>query len=308
MTIFYRRMPAFDYRRPATLAEALAALAPGVPVRDQVYSGGTDLLAKLKSRAVKAPPAVIDLKGIPGLAKVDFDPVRGLAIGANAAIRDVARHPTVVARYGALAQGAALIASNQLQHRGTIVGNICNAVPSADSAPALLVHDTMVVCVSAAGERVLPIADFFVDAGVTALGAAELVTALRLAVPAAGERSAYLKLAPRGRMDLAVVGVAASLVVEHGVVRRARIALGSAAPVPMRALRAEAALVGRRLDAALIDHVASIAAADARTRSSHRASADYRREMLEVLVARALGQLAPHSLLATAEPSLEGQP
>lgn len=306
MTIFYRRMPAFDYRRPATLAEALAALAPGVPLRHQVFCGGTDLLPKLKSRAVKAPPAVIDLKGIPGLSEVTFDAAGGLVIGATAAIRDVARHPAVVARYGALAQGAALIASNQLQHRGTIVGNICNAVPSADSAPALLVHDAVVVCASAAGERELPIDDFFIDAGVTALGEAELVTALKLPVPAAGERSTYLKLASRGRMDLAVVGVAAALVVEDGIVRRARIALGSAAPVPLRARRAEAALLGQRLDAALIERVAAIAAEDARTRTSHRASADYRREMLDVLVARALTQLAPEPVAA--EPALEGQP
>ena len=308
MTIFYRRMPAFDYHRPTTLAEALTALAPGVHVRDQVFSGGTDLLPKLKSRAIPAPPAVIDLKGIPGLDQVKFDPAMGLVVGANAAIRDVARHPAVTAYYCALAQGAALIASNQLQHRGTIVGNICNAVPSADSAPALLVHDAVVMCASAAGERDLPIAEFFVDAGVTALRPAELVVALKLPVPAAGERSTYLKLAPRGRMDLAVVGVAAALAIEDGIVRRARVALGSAAPVPLRAMRAEATLVGQRLDAALIERVAAIAAADARARSSHRASADYRREMIEVLVGRALTQLAPEPSAVAAEPALEGQP
>ena len=300
MTIFYRRLPQFDYLRPATLAEALAALSASEPVRHQVFAGGTDLIPKLKSRAIQAPRRVIDLKGIAGLDRIAFDAEAGLTIGATAAIRDVAQHDAVRRHYGALAEGAALIASNQLQHRGTVVGNVCNAVPSADSAPPLLVHDAQVVCVGPGGERTLALAEFFVDAGVTALGAGEIVTALRLPPPPRGERSVYLKLAPRGRMDLAVVGVAAAMVVEHGVVRRARIALGSAAPVPIRAREAEAALVGQRVDETLVARVAALAAAHSRARDSHRASAAYRREMIEVLLRRALTQLTTPD----AEPAL----
>ena len=106
----------------------------------------------------------------------------------------------------------------------------------------------------------MPLEDFFVDVGVTALLPGEIVTELILPVPAAAERSTYLKLAPRGRMDLAVVGVAVALVLDRGVVRRARIALGSAAPVPLRALEAEAALLDQRVDDGLIARVAAIAA------------------------------------------------
>ena len=127
MTLFYRRLPKFDYLRPASVAEALAALSPGEPVRNQVFSGGTDLIPKLKSRAIKAPPRVIDLKGIAGLAYIDFHAGEGLRLGANATIREVAQASAVLTHYPALATGAGLIASNQLQHRGTIVGNICNA-------------------------------------------------------------------------------------------------------------------------------------------------------------------------------------
>ncbi len=292
MTIFYRRLPKFDYVRPPTIEQALSCLSPDFPVRHQVFAGGTDMLPKLKSREVAAPPRLIDLKGISGLDRITFDNRRGLTIGACAAIRDVARDAEVRRRYTALAEGAALIASNQLQHRGTIVGNVCNAVPSADSAPALLVHDTQVVCASARGERSVPLEDFFVDVGMTALLPGEIVTQLILPVPQAAERSTYLKLAPRGRMDLAVVGVAVALVLDRGVVRRARIALGSAAPVPLRAFEAEAALLDQRVDDGLIARVAAIAAEHTRTRTSHRASASYRRSMLEVLVRRALSRLA----------------
>lgn len=291
MTLFYRRMPKFDYLRPASVAEALAALSPGEPVRNQVFSGGTDLMPKLKSRAIKAPPRVIDLKGIAGLAYIDFQPGAGLRVGANTTIREVAQAGAVLTHYPALAMGAGLIASNQLQHRGTIVGNICNAVPSADSAPPLLAHDAQVVCIGASGERCVAIADFFVAPGVTALAAGEIVKELRLPPPPGGERSVYLKLASRGRMDLAVVGVAVTAVVNGGVFQQVRIGLGSAAPIPVRAMQAEMVLKGQRVSAELIARAAAVAAANTTTRSSHRASAEYRGDMIEVLVRRALTQV-----------------
>lgn len=292
MTIFYRRLPQFDYLRPPSIEAALLALSDAEPVRNQVFSGGTDLIPKLKSRAITAPPQVIDLKGIPGLDYIEFAPDSGLRIGANAIIREVARSEDVSAHYTALAEGASLIASNQLQHRGTIVGNVCNAVPSADSAPPLLAHDAVVVIAGRGGERRVAIADFFVTAGVSCLKAGEIVREIVIPPPAHGERSLYLKLAARGRMDLAVVGVAAAVVVADGMFRQVRIGLGSAAPIPIRATQAERHLIGKAATAENIGAAAAIAAADTRTRSSHRASADYRREMIEVLVRRALGQLA----------------
>jgi len=284
-------MPKFDYIRPSTVEEALAALSHGEPVRNQVFSGGTDLIPKLKSRAIKAPPNVIDLKGIKSLGYVDFQSDDGLRIGANATIREVAQSTSVLANYTALAEGTGLIASNQVQHRGTVVGNICNAVPSADSAPPLLAHDACVVCVGGAGERIVPIADFFVAPSVTALAPGEIVKEIHLPRPKSGERSVYLKLASRGRMDLAVVGVAVLVVVKDHLIQQVRIGLGSAAPVPIRASQAEAALIGQRVTPELIAQAAAIAASHTTTRSSHRASAAYRREMIEVLVRRALTQV-----------------
>jgi carbon-monoxide dehydrogenase medium subunit len=295
MTIFYRRLPRFVYQRPHTLEEAFAAMDAAEPASHQVFSGGTDFMLKLKSRAFKAPPAVIDLKGIKGLDCVQFAPDEGLRIGANAIVRSVALAPAVQSHYTALAQGAGLLASNQIQHRGTIVGNICNAVPSADSAPALLAHRAEVVCASPDGQRAVPLADFFVTAGETALKPRELVIDIRVPAPLAGERSTYLKLAPRGRMDLAVVGVAVAMVVEGGIVRSVTIALGSAGPVPVRALQAEQSLLNQRLSGELIAHAALLAVDGSRTRTSHRASASYRSDMIGVLTRRALTQLGTQS-------------
>lgn len=292
MVVYYRRMPRFDYVRPRGLDEAFAALAADVPVKHQVYAGGTDLLLKLKSREVKAPRRLIDLKGIADLDYLDWDSDDGLRIGALATSRDVADSTIVRQKFAALAQGTRQMGSNQLQNRGTIAGNICNAVPSADSAPPLLVHDAKVICVGRDGERTVELADFFRGPGETALQAGELVREIRVPPPESRERSAYLRLASRGRMDLAMVGVAVSGVVEGGVIHRIRIGLGSAAPVPVRAPEAEAMLLGQKLTAEVIENAARIAARASRTRSSHRASAEYRRMMIEVLVRRALAKLA----------------
>lgn len=290
--VFYRRMPRFDYFRPTSVAEALDALDPDVPLKDQVYAGGTDLMPKLKARDIKAPKRVIDLKGITGLDYVSWDESKGLRIGALATVARVAASADVRARYAALFEGASAIASDQIQHRATIVGNVCNAVPSADSIPALLVHGADVVCVGRGGERVVALKDFFLGPGRVALDPAELVKEIVLPPPTLGERTTYLKLAPRGRMDLAVVGAAARVVVVDGIVVAARIALGSAAPIPKRAIEAEATLRDRPLAPETIAEAARLAAAHAVTRGSHRASAEYRRLMLEVLVRRALTNLA----------------
>jgi len=134
---FYRRLPKFDYIQPKTLAETLNLLANSNNGKYRVYAGGTDLIPKLKRRAVVQPEVLVDLKGIPNLDYVDYDDQDGLRIGALATIRSVATSPVVSEKLPILSQAAGSIAFIQVQNRGTIAGNICNAVPSADSAPAI---------------------------------------------------------------------------------------------------------------------------------------------------------------------------
>ncbi|HEM61361.1 MAG TPA: xanthine dehydrogenase family protein subunit M, partial [Chloroflexi bacterium] len=137
MVTFYRRLPKFEYLRPSTIDEALSLLSQ-YRGRAKVIAGGTDILPKLKRREIKAPEYIIDLKGIPDLDYVRYDEVGGLSLGPLATIHAVEASPMVQDKFGVLYQAAESMASTQVRNRGTIAGNICNAVPSADAAPALL--------------------------------------------------------------------------------------------------------------------------------------------------------------------------
>ncbi|MCJ7595798.1 MAG: xanthine dehydrogenase family protein subunit M [Desulfobacterales bacterium] len=288
---FYRRLPRFDYLRPRSLGETLELLARGKDGQYVVYAGGTDVVPKLKARRMKAPAVLVDLKGIPDLDYIAYDAKAGLRIGALATIFSVARAPAVQNHYPILSQAANSIASTQVQNRGTIVGNICNAVPSADSAPTLLCLGAKVVCVKKGKERTVDLHEFFKGPGETAVEAGELVKEILVPPMPVGSGGVYFKLSPRSRMDLAVVGVSVVAVGGNGSFGDVRIGLGAVAPTPMRALGAERALKGEKVSEGAILAAARTAAEESRPIDDHRASGEYRRMMVEVLVKRALRDL-----------------
>jgi CO/xanthine dehydrogenase FAD-binding subunit len=288
MVTFYRRLPRFDYIKPKSMDEALDLLGEGNNGEAKVYAGGTDVIPRLKSRLIQAPKVLIDLKGIPGLNYIEHDEKDGLRIGALATIFSVAHSPQVRDNFGILSQAASSIASTQVQNRGTIVGNICNAVPSADSAPALFCLGAKLSCVSRRGERIIDIEDFFTGPNQTALNPDELVKEIRIpGMPPQG-KGTYIKLSPRSRMDLAVVGVGVVVVQDEGLVQDVRIALGAVAPTPMRAKKAESVLKGEKAHAETVLKAAETASAESEPIDDHRASAEYRRLMVEALVKRAI--------------------
>lgn len=137
MAVFYRRLPRFEYLLPKTLEEALSALK-NQKGSAKVFAGGTDLIPQLKRREILTPKCVIDLKGISGLDKITYDEGSGLTIGSLTTISALAQSPIVMQHFPSLFQAASSIGSPQVRNRGTFAGNICTAVPSADSAPALL--------------------------------------------------------------------------------------------------------------------------------------------------------------------------
>ena len=290
MSIFFRRLPKFDYVKPKGISEALEILKENKNGRFKVYAGGTDVIPKIKERIMPAPEALVDLKGIRELDYISHDD--GLRIGALASIYDVAHAPVVKDKFSMLAQAAASVASTQVQNRATIAGNICNAVPSADSIPALLCLGAEVLCEGGRGERVVELEKFFKGPGSTVLGEDELLKEIR--IPSLQGKGVYLKLSPRSRMDLAVVGVAVFAHVADGIFKDIRIGLGAVAPTPMRAKNAEKRLMGEPLSDLLVAEAAAMAAKEAKPIDDHRASAEYRRMMVEVLVKRAIGQIAPH--------------
>jgi CO/xanthine dehydrogenase FAD-binding subunit len=219
---------------------------------------------------------------------ISYDDHSGLRIGALATLSSLASNETVRTKYGALFEGAGSIASTHIQNRGTLIGNICNAVPSADSAPALLCLGAKVVCLSKVGERTVDMDRFILGPNTTSLRPGEIVREIQLPPAAAGSQGAYVKLSPRSRMDLAVVGVAALVRKDNGTFGDVRIGLGAVAPTPMRATKAEQRLRGEAVSEKVILEAASIAARECEPIDDHRASAIYRRMMVEILVKRAI--------------------
>jgi CO/xanthine dehydrogenase FAD-binding subunit len=290
MVTFYRRLPKFDYIKPDSMEELLHLLADNDNGKYKIYAGGTDVIPKLKGRESAKPQILVDLKGIPNLDYIDYDEAKGLRIGALATIRSVATSSIVSEKFPVLSQAAGRIASTQVQNRGTIAGNICSAVPSADSAPALLCLGARLICVEQDGERDIGIDTFFKGPNETVLNTGELLKEIQIPPMPKNSQGVYIKLSPRSRMDLAVVGAATVLRAEDGFIRHIKIGLGAVSPTPMRAREAEHMLLDKKADNELIAQTARRAREESKPISDHRASAEYRKMMVEVLVKRAVHQ------------------
>jgi len=294
MVTFYRRLPRFEYLTPKTIAEALSLLSQ-YKERAKVIAGGTDVLPKLKRRETKAPEYIIDLKGIRDLDYIEYDDSGGLRLGALATIHAVETSPIIQERFSVLFHAAESMASTQVRNRGTIAGNICNAVPSADTAPALLTLEARLRLAGQSGERIVNVEDFFTGPNETVLTDEEILQEIHVPNLPPHSRGRYLKLTPRRSMDLAMVGVAVVVVADDGICSDIRIALGAVAPTPIRARQAENIVRGQKLSEELIERAAWRAAEECRPISDHRASAEYRREMVKVLTKRAINQAISYS-------------
>lgn len=283
-------MKAFEYHAPATLPEAVALLGR-LPGEVSVFAGGTDLLVEVKEQR-RQPDHLVDIKRIPGLAGLTWDPVTGLRIGALVTVRAVETSPDVAAHYAGLAAAARSLGSIQIRNRATVAGNICRASPSADTPPPLIADGAIARVVGPQGERVVPLEAFFTGPGRTVLARDEILVEITVPPPPPRTGKAYLKHGRRLAMELATVGVAVTLTLapDGATCREVRVVLGAVAPTPIRARSAEAALRGHVVDAGRISEAAAAAEVEARPISDVRASADYRRKMVRVLTARALRQ------------------
>lgn len=276
----------FQYFAPKSLDEALGLLREHG--EDAVLlSGGTDLLLKIRSGVIQ-PGAVIALKGIEGLDRITFDRRNGLSIGATALLSEAADHPEVRRRYPALSHAALNTANVQIRNMGTVIGNLCNASPCADNAPTLMALGAEATLAGPEGERRIPLATFFKAPGETAIRPGEIMTSVVVPPPPAGSGTAYRNLSARSRVDMSAVGVGVSVTLGGSKLAAARIVMGSVGPVPLRAKKAEGALIGRRPTAALFQKAGELAAGESRPISDVRATAAYRRQVVGVLVERAL--------------------
>jgi carbon-monoxide dehydrogenase medium subunit len=277
-------MLAIRYEAPATVAEAVKLIHddPGA----KILAGGTDLLVQFHG-GLRQPSAFVDVKRIPDLVDIAVDDA-GLHLGAAVCAAAIAERSEVKRLWPGLAEAVHLIGSTQIQGRGTVGGNLCNASPAADTTCALIVNRATCVIAGPSGERLVPVEDFVVGPGKTVLGRGELLVAIRVPRPAPRTSDAYLRLIPRSEMDIAVAGAAVSIAVDRGgVCTAARVAIGAVAPTALLVPAAAQALIGTKLDEPALDAAARAASAAARPIDDKRGTVAYRRTVAGVLTRRA---------------------
>lgn len=283
-------MKIFDYIKPKTLAEASAFMIEH-DGEAKLYAGGTDLLILMRDGFI-TPQYIVDIKEIPSLRDISFDETAGLTIGAAATLNAVASSPIIRTRFGLLAEAAETIGSYQVRNRATIGGNICNASPSADTVPALLVLGAMAWVFGGGEEKAVPLDTFFTGPGKTMLGPGNILTSIQVPLSPAGSAHRYLKLGRVRAADLALVGVAVLGFPQPGNPSGYgfRIALGAVAPTPIRAPEAEA-LLAESVDDEAVEKAALAAMRTAKPISDVRAKAEYRSAMVRVLTRRGIQEV-----------------
>jgi len=283
-----KRTEPFDFYQPATLQEA-SRLLKEKGAGGRFLAGGTDLVIAMKEKGL-LPNYVIDLKRIPGMSGIREKPDGSISLGALTTMYEIETSPLIKKKFHFLAQSAAEVGSIQIRNRATIGGNMCNATPSADTAPPLIALGATAKISGGAGERSISLEEFFRGPGQSVLEADEILREISIPQTSEGLVGEYIKFSPREMMDLAYVGVAVAYDFEtkRKTCSGVRIVLGAVAPRPIRAKRAESTLEGQSLSEALAEKAGNIAAEEAKPISDVRSSADYRRAMVAAMTKRAL--------------------
>lgn len=283
-------LPEFDFVEPRSVGEACALLAED-PACSAVFAGGTDVLVNLKEGLV-AYRRLVSLRRIDELARVECSESVGLIIGAMATVNQVARHEGVRRLYPGVVDAALSLAAEQVRNLATVGGNLCSAVPSADTAPVLLALAARARIVSRDGERVLPLAELFTGPRKTVLRPADVLVAVEVPPAAPSTGSASLRQGGRESLSLPLAIAAATVTIERGVCRQARIALGAVAPTPILVPSAAACLEGTTLDDESLHEAGEAACREARPIDDLRASRAYRLELVKVLTRRVVARAA----------------
>jgi carbon-monoxide dehydrogenase medium subunit len=270
---------------PTSLEQALDMLETyGEDARPM--AGGTALVNFLKQGLITAEH-LVSLERIPDMARIASEP-DGLHIGALTRHRDVETSPLVQERAPLLAEVYRRVATVRIRNVATVGGGLAHADPAQDPPIGLLALDASVRLVSRGGERIVPLKELFTDYYETVIQPAELLTEVIVPPQPAGARATYLKFLPRSEDDYATVAVAALAEVEDGICRRLRVAIGAAAPTPIRSPAVEDALQGKPISKAAIEAAAEAVANEVDPLDDFRGPADYKRDMAVVFTRRAL--------------------
>lgn len=281
----------FEYYQPRTLPEALSLLEKGGPGM-HIMAGGTDLLVWIKQKTIR-PQAVLDIKTIKELYELKVD-ARGQGhIGPLTTARELIAWCEDIGKLKNLKSAADCLGSPIIRNRATIGGNLCTASPAGDLSLALLSYDTRVLIQGPAGQRTLGLQEFFKGPGQIDLAAYEMLIGIQVTPPPGYSGEAFFKLGLRKALQCSVVSAAATVIPEDqdsDRIDHVFVALGAVAPTPMRAIRAQAVLAGRKWNPERAKEAARVAADECAPISDIRASKDYRREMISVLTLRALNK------------------
>ncbi len=277
-------MKSFSFVQPRSLSEACSMLS--TQDHCELIAGGTDLIIRLREET-QSEEMLIDVKALPGLDRIGVEN-DWMHLGAATTLTRVEHHPAIQEHAAILSQTAEQMANPAIRNMATIGGNLCNAAPSADMAPPLMVLGASVEITGFKGQRSLPVEDFFTGPGEQVLNRGEILTSIRFPVPSRQTRCVYLKTTSRTSLGIALAGVAVALTREGRLVRQVRIALAAVAPTPIRAVSAEAVLEGSLVDDRRLELAADETMKAAKPISDVRGSVQYRSEMIRVLTLRAL--------------------
>ena len=273
------------YHRPNTVKDAVKALS-GSKGNAFVLAGGSDLLVKMRSGFIE-PDHVVDIKSIKGLDEIKKSE-KGFVIGASVPCVAMGESAALKKAWPGVVEAANLIGSKQIQGRCTIVGNLCNASPAADSVPALVAAGARALIAGPGGKRRVAVEKVVLSPGQTCLGKGEFIEGIQLNKPTRRSADAYLRFIPRTEMDIAVVSAGVQLEIDaKGVVKSARVALGAVAPTVVLAKKAARAIVGTKLDKAALERMAEACAEVCSPIDDKRGTIEYRKKVSGVLAKRA---------------------
>lgn len=280
-------MDAITLIQPQSIGDVLQAFKE-YPEMGHILAGGTDLLPDLRKKKKEAP-ILIDIHHIPELQQINITG-NFLEIGAAVTFAQIEEHPFVLEQIPMLTEAARSVGALPLQNSATWVGNLVQAMPAADGAIAALALEAELYIVSLQGSTWQKVETLFRAAGVSIIDPSQqLITKVRVPIPVVRWGTGWQRLGRRNALTLPILNCAVKLELERGTISKARIALGPVAPTPMRALQAENHLVGKQLDEKILQEAALLAQAESHPRSNVlRASAEYRKTVVPVLVKRAL--------------------
>ncbi len=273
------------YEAPNSVEAAVKLLASEAGMA-RVLAGGTDLLVQLRSGRAE-PDLVVDVKRIAAMKAISAE-AGGFRIGAAVSGAEMGEHAALGKLWPGVVEAARLIGSTQVQGRATMVGNLCNASPAADSVPALVAASATARIAGPKGRRDIPVEEVAVSPGKTSLAKGELIESVFLPARPAHSGDAYLRFIPRSEMDIAVVGAGVNITLDAGgVCRAARVSLGAVAAKVLLVEEAAQALIGTKIDEAALAKLAAAASAACRPIDDKRGTKEFRIQVAGVLARRA---------------------